>query len=66
MDRGNKGEPVPEADRERVFERFFRSQSARDGEDGMGLGLSLFVKSSPRTAGRSILASTRREGTRCG
>jgi signal transduction histidine kinase len=37
----NTGEPVPEADRERVFERFFRSQSARDGEAGMGLGLSL-------------------------
>lgn len=37
----NTGEPVPEADYERVFERFFRSQSARDGEAGMGLGLSL-------------------------
>jgi signal transduction histidine kinase len=37
----NTGDPVPEADRERVFERFFRGQSARDGEAGMGLGLSL-------------------------
>lgn len=37
----NTGQPVPEADRERVFERFFRIQSARDGEAGMGLGLSL-------------------------
>lgn len=39
----NTGEPVPKADRERVFERFFRGQSARDvdGEAGTGLGLSL-------------------------
>jgi signal transduction histidine kinase len=37
----NTGEPLSEADRERVFERFFHGQSARDGEVGMGLGLSL-------------------------
>ncbi|MDH4409985.1 MAG: ATP-binding protein [Verrucomicrobiales bacterium] len=37
----NTGDPLSEADRERVFERFFHGQSARDGEVGMGLGLSL-------------------------
>jgi signal transduction histidine kinase len=37
----NTGEPVPETDRERVFERFFRRHSVRDGEVGSGLGLSL-------------------------
>lgn len=37
----NTGDPVPEAERERVFERFFRGEKAKTGEAGTGLGLSL-------------------------
>jgi two-component system heavy metal sensor histidine kinase CusS len=37
----NTGEPLPEVERERVFERFFRGGKAKGGEAGTGLGLSL-------------------------
>ncbi|MEM9480817.1 MAG: ATP-binding protein [Verrucomicrobiota bacterium] len=38
----NTGLPIPEQDRERIFERFYRTKSSREqGADGQGLGLSL-------------------------
>lgn len=37
----NTGEPVPESERERIFDRFFRGASAKDSTTGTGLGLSL-------------------------
>jgi heavy metal sensor kinase len=39
---GNTGPGIPPADRERIFERFYRADPSRSGRvDGVGLGLSL-------------------------
>lgn len=39
---GNSGKPIPRADRERIFDRFYRLDPSRDGRvGGSGLGLSL-------------------------
>ena len=39
---GNTGQPIADADRERVFERFFRGEKSRTRSvDGVGLGLNL-------------------------
>ncbi|WP_425583779.1 HAMP domain-containing sensor histidine kinase [Streptomyces macrosporus] len=37
----DEGPGIPEADRERVFERFDRSASAKSGDGGTGLGLAI-------------------------
>ncbi len=37
----DSGPGVPDADRERIFERFFRGPAARAGAEGSGLGLPL-------------------------
>jgi signal transduction histidine kinase len=41
----NTGEPIPQEQRERVFERFFRTDEARgDSEQHFGLGLSIAAR----------------------
>jgi two-component system, OmpR family, heavy metal sensor histidine kinase CusS len=38
----NTGPGIPPADRDRIFERFYRADPSRSGRvDGVGLGLSL-------------------------
>ncbi|QOQ38545.1 sensor histidine kinase [Trueperella pecoris] len=37
----NEGDPIPEADRERVFERFVRLEEHRGSHSGSGLGLAI-------------------------
>jgi signal transduction histidine kinase len=38
---GDRGPGIPEAERERVFEPFFRARGTRESDGGVGLGLSL-------------------------
>lgn len=40
VDVANTGEPIPELDRSRVFERFYRSQDSNVAGHGLGLSLS--------------------------
>jgi signal transduction histidine kinase len=56
------GPGVPEADRQRIFERFVRLDEARDrGEGGFGLGLAIVADLS-RFYGGSIEAVAGRSG----
>jgi signal transduction histidine kinase len=48
------GPGIPEADRERVFDRFQRLESHR-GSPGVGLGLSLVRAIAQRHGGRVLL-----------
>lgn len=58
------GEGVPEADRERIFERFARGVGAskRGAGDGAGLGLAL-VREHVRLHGGRVWAEPRRDGS---
>jgi signal transduction histidine kinase len=56
------GPGVPEADAERIFERFQRSQHSR-GTEGSGLGLSIVSGIAAAHGGRVILGHARRGAT---
>ncbi len=54
----NKGDPIPEEDRERIFERFYRGdKSRRRDDDRYGLGLAI-ARRIARNHGGDILASS--------
>lgn len=48
----SRGEPIPPADRERVFERFYRSPGAPNRPPGTGLGLSIVKRIVDAHSGR--------------
>lgn len=53
------GTGIPVADRERVFDRFYRSQSARDRDSGgAGLGLAIVREIAVAYGGRAWVADT--------
>ena len=56
----DRGPGIPETERERVFEPFFRGAKA-SGHDGVGLGLAL-VKRSARLHGGDVRYVSRAEG----
>lgn len=52
MSISNTGAPIPEEERERIFDRFYRTDRARTGYDGYGLGLSIAKTIAERHRGR--------------
>jgi signal transduction histidine kinase len=60
----NSGPPIPEAARDRLFERFFRAEFARDRESGgTGLGLSLCSEIAGAHRGELRLLDSGENGT---
>jgi len=59
----NEGPPIQPAERERIFERFYRSASARHGAPGTGLGLSIVKKTAEAHLGRTWVLSEDGKGT---
>jgi two-component system sensor histidine kinase KdpD len=59
----NEGPPIPLAERERIFERFYRSPGARYGAPGTGLGLSIVKKTAEAHRGRTWVVSEEGQGT---
>ncbi len=59
----NQGGTIPPADRERIFERFYRTAAARKGPVGTGLGLSIAKRIIDAHQGRVWVESSEAEGT---
>jgi len=59
----NEGPPIPAAERERIFERFYRSPATRHGAPGTGLGLSIVKKTANAHRGRTWVVSEDGKGT---
>lgn len=60
----NTGQPIPAADHNKVFERFYRADKSRSREiEGFGLGLSLAREIARAHGGDLILASSDASGT---
>jgi signal transduction histidine kinase len=60
----DRGPGVPEAERERIFEPFYRPAGAREREGGVGLGLSL-VRQIARKHGGEVRCLPRKGGGSC-
>ena len=60
----DRGPGVPESERERIFEPFYRSPGMREREGGVGLGLSL-VRSIARRHGGDVACEARAGGGSC-
>lgn len=59
----NEGPPIRPADRERIFERFYRAAESRHAAPGTGLGLSIAKKAAEAHDGRTWVVSEERTGT---
>lgn len=57
----DRGHGIAESDRERIFEPFFRPEGHREGDPGVGLGLSL-VEEIVRHHGGEVSCSARPDG----
>ena len=60
----NEGPPIQPADRERIFERFYRAAESRHRASGTGLGLSIAKKAAEAHGGRTWVVSEEVTGTR--
>jgi two-component system sensor histidine kinase KdpD len=59
----NEGPPITPAERERIFERFYRSTATRHRAPGTGLGLSIVKKTANAHRGRTWVVSEDGKGT---
>ena len=59
----NHGSLIQMQDRERVFERFYRSADAKMRAPGTGLGLSIVKKAAEAHQGHVWVVSAKEEGT---
>jgi two-component system sensor histidine kinase KdpD len=59
----NEGPPIRPADRERIFDRFFRAEESRHRAPGTGLGLSITKKAVEAHGGRTWVVSNEDSGT---
>ncbi|MGO9970927.1 MAG: ATP-binding protein [Bryobacteraceae bacterium] len=59
----NDGPPIQPADRERIFERFYRAEDSRHRAPGTGLGLSIAKKAAEAHDGRTWVISGEPGGT---
>jgi two-component system sensor histidine kinase KdpD len=59
----NEGPPIRPADRERIFERFYRAEESRHRAPGTGLGLSIARKAAEAHGGRTWVVSEAAAGT---
>jgi two-component system sensor histidine kinase KdpD len=59
----NEGPPIKPADRDRIFERFYRAEETRHRAPGTGLGLSIARKAAEAHGGRTWVVSEAAAGT---
>ena len=59
----NEGPPIRPADKERIFERFYRAAESRHRAAGTGLGLSIAKKAAEAHGGRAWVVSEEPTGT---
>ena len=57
------GSMIPIEDRERIFERFYRSAGSKDSVAGTGIGLSVVKKAAEAHHGHVWVVSDAKEGT---
>jgi two-component system sensor histidine kinase KdpD len=59
----NRGSLIQMQDRERIFERFYRSSDAKDHAPGTGVGLSIVKKAAEAHRGHVWVTSAEQDGT---